>query len=336
VAVESSRRCTRFGFNIYDRLRERLVWRDMPELSKHVPFPQLSVVRAGGAHIAAEAANTLLVYLDEAWDERTAAALRGGLEGCARYDAGLALLVLFREGLLETTGPRLIAEVERFAERLGIAAIVNEDVRGSWSRAFGLRSASGQPGWCLLSPGGGVTWTHLGRATPELLATALDTHLHRSPRPVPVAIRPTFDVGAQVDVTALQPGWFDLVESRCPPPPLGRGGRATVVTFVQRGSGSSEAQLRTLFRRHGQRDDAGPLVMVVVDGADAREAEALKHELGVDFVAVADPTGSITDRFGVGTWPTTVTLDQAGTVSGVEIGAATGRVVEHRRGETAE
>jgi hypothetical protein len=62
--------------------------------------------------------------------------------------------------------------------------------------------------------------------------------------------------------------------------------------------------------------------LVVVDGVNQREAEALKDDLGLDFVAVADPTGRITDRFGVSIWPTTMTLDRAGSVREVETGIA--------------
>ncbi len=62
--------------------------------------------------------------------------------------------------------------------------------------------------------------------------------------------------------------------------------------------------------------------MVVVDGADPTEAEALKNELGLDFAVVADPGGKITDRFGVDVWPTTIRLDRVGIVSEVEIGIA--------------
>ena len=63
---------------------------------------------------------------------------------------------------------------------------------------------------------------------------------------------------------------------------------------------------------------------VVVDGADAREVEALKNELGVDFIAIPDPAGRISGRLGVGTWPTTVTLDHMGTVSAIDVGGSTG------------
>jgi len=45
----------------------------------------------------------------------------------------------------------------------------------------------------------------------------------------------------------------------------------------------------------------------------------------LDFAAVADPEGKITDRFGVDVWPTTIKLNRAGIVSEVEIGMAARR-----------
>lgn len=326
VPVQSVKRCIRFGFNFTDRVGGgRLLLRDVPELAQDVPFPQLSLVRAG-VHAPGGATNTLMLYLDEAWDEETASVLSQGLAACGRYDAGLALVVLFRERLLEAAGARAIREIERFAEHVGVAAIVNEDVAGAWSRAFGLRAGSGQPAWCLVSPDGAVTWTHNGRGTPELLTSALDTHLHRSPKPVPVPANAALAAGARVTAAALRPGVLELIASRCPPPPVGRFGvKRSVVTFVHKDSGASEAHLRALFDQYGQRGDEGPVVVAVVDGAGAREAEALKHRLGIDFITVPDPTGSITDRFGIATWPTTLTLDRGGTVEAIEVGVGQAR-----------
>ncbi len=114
----------------------RLFLRDMPELSQDVPFPQLKdlPLAARRRRSGAGAANTLLIYVDEAWTGETAELLRGGLEACRRYDAGLGVLVLFREGVLDAEGPRVIPEIEKFTRQLGIPAHVNEDVNGGWSR----------------------------------------------------------------------------------------------------------------------------------------------------------------------------------------------------------
>jgi hypothetical protein len=83
--------------------------------------------------------------------------------------------------------------------------------------------------------------------------------------------------------------------------------------YVPAGPGGASGQ------RRGERP---PTVIVVVDGADQRGADSVKRELGLDFVVLPDPEGTITDRFGIGVWPTTLTLDRAGIVSDIEFGLA--------------
>jgi glutamate dehydrogenase/leucine dehydrogenase len=61
-------------------------------------------------------------------------------------------------------------------------------------------------------------------------------------------------------------------------------------------------------------------VIAVIDGADAREATALQSELGHEVVAIADASGTVTDRFGIAVWPTTVTLKRDGTISAIAPG----------------
>jgi len=333
VTVTSTTKCARFGFSMAEITAEggRLFLRDMPELSQDVPFPQLKnlpLVAAKRSRNAPGAANTLLVYVDEAWTGETAELLRGGLEGCRRYDAGLGVLVLFREGVLDAEGPRVIPEIEKFMRRLGIPAHVNEDVNGAWSRALELRAAPGEPAWGIIAPEGNAVWKHSGRIEPQTLAAALDTHLRRCPDLRPAVYRPALEIGAAIAATALHPGigdLADLAEPRCPPIPLGRFSPKTVVTFVQKRSGATATQLGKLAAEYGlQEGERGAGVVVVVDGADPREAEALKNELGVEFVVVADPSGTLNDRFGVDVWPTTITLDPNGIVSDVELGI-TGR-----------
>jgi hypothetical protein len=162
-----------------------------------------------------QAANTLLIYADQTWNSETALALRRGLQRCGRYDAGLALLVLFRDGRLADDDQRLQAEVEHFASEIGIAAFVNEDVRGAWSQALGMRSGSGSPSWRLIAPDGHVAWAHDGQLSAEVLTAALDTHLQLSPDHAPVEFHSggRLELGKQVSVITLDPAWFEEVES---------------------------------------------------------------------------------------------------------------------------
>jgi hypothetical protein len=320
VPVQSARQCHGYRLNTnFSVGGGRLFLHDMPQLSHDVPLPQMALLNAAGAPTA-DGVNTLLIYVDEAWDQATASALKRGLEATVREDAGLLLLILLREGRLSTEGSRVAAAVHELAEPLGVAAIVNEDVHGGWAAAFALPSQAGEPGWRLISPGGGLVWMHDGRVTGEALAGALNEGLFPSRGPKPAMVGVAVGVGARVPGHLLDP--FDAPEAHCPPTGLDRVGMAgSVVGFVQQGSRASVAQLQALAAQHAQRDDQGPLVLAVVDGAGARDVARLKAELGLEFDLVPDGEGVISDRFGVRVWPTTLRLDGAGTVSAIEIGA---------------
>jgi hypothetical protein len=320
VRVESVRRCLQYRFDIATGVRGAragLFLRDVPELSQDVRFPELALVRPSGSF---GSANTLLLYVGRGWDQETTATLRGALERTRRHDAGLTLLVLFREGLLEAAGSGLVAEVEELGQHLGVATVIDEDVRGSWARAFGLGSPDAVA-WRLLSPHGGVTWKHEGRLDPDRLTHALDQGLIRSEPARPSLVRSGPQVGSRLRPGILDVPFRDIGERRCPPLPLSRlGDVGSVVTFVRPGSASSERQLRELTARYDDARESTPLVMVVVDGADAREVERLKNELGFDFPAIADPDSVIADRLRIQIWPTTMVVDGDGLVADVQSG----------------
>ena len=93
----------------------------------------------------------------------------------------------------------------------------------------------------------------------------------------------------------------------------------TVITFVQQYSEASISHARSLMAQYGQQE-GGPQVVVVVDGADPREAERWQHQLGLDFTVLPDPKGTITNRFRIGVWPTTITVNADSIVSDVRVG----------------
>jgi hypothetical protein len=338
ITVISSRHCTRFGFTAAEPFTEvgRLLLRDMPELSQDVPFPQLKDLPVVAARRGAGGAkpNTLLLYVDRAWERETASTLAEGLRACGRYDAGLVVLVLFREGILQAAGPGLVMDIEREMRELGIPGHVNEDVHGNWARTLELRAGTGEPGWAIITPDGTTPWKQRGRIMPKELTWALDKLLRRCPDARPLAYHPGIEQGQVVPATALHPGILELAELQCPPPPLferlGLKQKRTVVTFVQKDSSASALHLRRLAGQYGQEEgEQSSKIVVVIDGAHAREAESLKNELGLDCEVLADPSGKITDRFRVGVWPTTIKLDGHGIVSEVQIGVA-GRARDDR------
>jgi hypothetical protein len=291
----------------------------VPELSQPAPFPELAVERSGAHPNAVHTPNPLLVYLDERWDEDTESSLISGLKMCGRFDAGLTLLVLFREGIAAASGADAIARVRRLATAVGLAALVQEDVRGRWADALDLRARAGEPAWRLIGPPGAVAWAHDGLVSGDRLGAALDRHLVRCPDASPAVVRAGVSVGDDASLVVTR-DFSDLMVAPCPALPLGHAGAGSVLVFVQNDSDSSRTRLRQLSGDFGE-SAGGPLVVVVVDGANAREAEALRTDLHADAVVLADPSGTMTDRFGITVWPTTIGLDPRGRVTAVATGA---------------
>jgi hypothetical protein len=193
---------------------------------------------------------------------------------------------------------------------------VAEDIREAWATVLAVSDQDATPSWRLLSPDGVPMWAADGPVTSDELTSALD-ELLRPSRPAGVErIRPDLDVGARLGI--------DFAIRPCPPPPLARPGTAgSVLAFVERDRPSSRARLRSLAGAVSDADDA-PFVMVVLDAADADEAEALRRELHPSVAVVADPSGAIARRAGVRVWPTTMRLDDLGYITGVELGADLG------------
>lgn len=325
----NSKSCLEFGFMIagsVDDFRNTypLAVPDVPELSQDVPFPQLALIDVRSTVRPASSANTLMVYATNDSFGDLAAVLREGLSRVRRPDAGLGLAVLVPEGQLSRVRGGSFADVESVCEPLGLAVILVEDVGGRWAASFDLQQGRDQLAWRLLSPDGKVTWRHNGTLGADALVPALEEHLVLSGSPKLDPYSPIVDVGRVIGVELLDPNPIYRA-SDCPPFPLNRAGVGTLVTFVEGTSAASQAQIRRLAERHRDSGSDAAALVVVVRGADRREAEAFQRQMGLDIVALPDPELAITRRFGVRVWPTTFTLDAAGTVARVESGVGTDR-----------
>jgi hypothetical protein len=324
--------CRRFGLNsaIMTPARVgRLLVRELQQPKKGAEPVEVAVVALGRAR--GTGSNTLLVSGDKALGPRSLSTLKHGLELITRKDAGLSLIVLFAPGALDPAG-REAAEIQALGAEVGVPTLVNEDVGGAWSAVLVLGRGD-RPSWRLISPGGGVTWMHDGPLDAERLASALDHCLIASPPPLLEDIQPDIQLGAQ-----LSAGVLDLVHRDpalhgpaagtrrdCPPLPVHRPGLGgSVISFVQPASRSSDVTLRALADRYGQDGAAGPLLFAVVDGVDDKGAQGMKDDLGIEFTLLGDSTGAVADRLGIRAWPTTLTLDQAGLVAAIEVGAPDG------------
>jgi hypothetical protein len=270
--------------------------------------------------VAGHGGNTLVVRAGAEWNREMGVALRDGLASSRRRDAGLLVLILFPDGTLMRTGAELSAEFNELRAELEAPLVVNEDVGGSWSKALRLDDSEARNRgleWRLVSPTGGMVWGHRGAITSDGLRSAVDDYLFPSPPPAVTPVDPGVAPGTRASALGVGARLGDYpieLESRCPPPPLGRFGVGTVVAFVAKNSASSEAALRQL------REKQGRFAVVIVDGAGAMEVAELGRSLPEGTLVIPDANGAISKRFGVRTWPSSVTFDETGRTSGLDVG----------------
>jgi hypothetical protein len=329
VPASTARRCKQFGFDI------RLAVPGRVFLTEWVPGPrdpigpvaETAIHEVGGTRARGHGANTLVVRAGERWNSEIANSLREGLASSKRRDAGLVVLVLFTHGVLTRSGSEWMSEFRELSAQLEAPLVVNEDVRGSWSRALAMDTREGEGGgveWRLISPTGGVTWTHTGALDPGTLGLALDDYLFRSPSATNGQSTYDLPLGTRISSLAFESdvvGRLADVEETCPPPPFGRLGIEAGVTFVSKNSMSSEAAIRKLSAEGESSESARA---VVFDGTTAEEIDELRASLPPGVMAIPDPDGNIARRFGVRTWPSSISINERGLVTAFRSGTADG------------
>jgi hypothetical protein len=257
--------------------------------------------------------NKLVVYVNEQWDERDETTILHGVSRCRRDDAGLLVIVVFREGLLSGAGERSLRQLHELAERLPAAMVATEDTDGAWAEAFSVPAVS-HPVWRLVSPGGGTLWMKDDALEADELSGVLDSCLYATAPAQAAAIQ------ADVHDAVFSPAGIGAIfwhphreRPHCPP---GSGIRptdlvtvASKVSFVRKDSSAAAELLSRLREEHREQTDDEPGVVVVLDGATDDEAEQLTESLGPAVTVVPDPDGTLASAVGVRFWPTTVAMD---------------------------
>jgi hypothetical protein len=90
------------------------------------------------------------------------------------------------------------------------------------------------------------------------------------------------------------------------------------------GSASSDTRLAQLA---SARDDEEATIVAVVHGANREDAQAFAERFGKGVVGIPDPDGTIAEAAGVRYWPTSLTVDELGVVTAIDVG-----IDEYQRG----
>jgi hypothetical protein len=314
IGTDAGSNCQIYKWAAHIPHADTLVVRDPPSGPPHIEHPDWGVLGIGGGGVERPGYNTLVVHAGHQWSADTGATLREGLAASRRRDAGLLVIVLFDDGHLDTARRDMADELSALSADLESPLIVNEDVNGGWAAALGVTERREQPAWRLISPTGGVTWMSDDAMTAETFATALDDHLFPS-RPATT----TVDRGLDMRVVT-SPIWWPTFGPDCPPAPFaGRAAGRRSVVFAMAGSAPSETRVAQLAGQ--RRADTEDAVVAIVRGATTREeAEAFAARVGEGVFGIPDPDGKLSAQAGVSYWPTSVTIDELGLVTGVDVG----------------
>ena len=148
VPAATERHCRRFGIELTltPPGLDRLFMKEFGGKPRDPigPIAEVAVHRVDGRNPATRSANTLVIFAGEQWNRETASALREGVAACTRSDAGLLVIVLFRDGTITAKGAPFVSELREQLTGLEAPLLINEDVHGSWSRSLYVDAAAGE------------------------------------------------------------------------------------------------------------------------------------------------------------------------------------------------
>jgi peroxiredoxin len=196
-----------------------------------------------------------------------------------------------------------------------------EDGDHSWERAFAVKGAP-RPLTLIAGPTREVLWRHEGEVDSRTLGHAL-----------------------QKNLVATGPAKLNLTRSRVrigesPPNFLfqhAKGadvtlrklmGRPVTIVFWNSASKPSIEAVRELSRPSPYAASKRPVILAVNDGEPSEAANRAAEENKLTATVVPDPQQQISRAYGVNVWPTIISLDANGLISGIRYGGTTGDLSE--------
>jgi peroxiredoxin len=255
----------------------------------------------GSGLAPADGPTTMVVHFaDRGWEE-TAADLVKAIE--PTREAAVVVVVLLRAGALVKARPVTLASNAAF--------VVGEDVEDHWATAL---QVTGHPATVIVNSGGTVVFREHAPLSESRLSGAIAEHA-----------RP----GGRVSWQRVQLGVLSGAAPPDAPFRYGGGaelslrrlrGRPVVVAFWTSWSEPSLEQLRQLRAAYESSARDGVIVLAVGDGEPAERAEEVARRERLPFPVIADPNRGISQRFGVGVWPSTVWIAPDMRVDAVHLG----------------
>ncbi len=278
-------------------------------------LPVIAMARRGtGGHIvvtghaapqaAGRAAPNLLVHFADANSAADLKVLTQALHHAKRPDSSTGVMALVP-----------IGHLEKLHYTPGI--IYAED-DAAWERAFGLGNAA-RPLTVIVDPTGKVVWRHEGAVEKQALAAALKKKLATTFTGPPKLLRLNARLGQPAPNFLFQyTSGRQLTLSKLK-------GRTVVLVFWRSHSAPSMQAIGAALQA---QNGAQPLVLAINDGETAEQAHRALSQAKLSAIPVADPGRNIASAYGVSAWPTIVSIDASGIISGIQFGYAEGEAAQ--------
>jgi peroxiredoxin len=267
-------------------------------------------VALGGDPSQHEQINAVVQIVSSEEEVAPLGSLANSVRRAAPSDIGVSMVLVFRQGLLNRIGPSIIAEMKKVGEELeAIPLVVTEDYQASWSKALGVPDG---PATFLINAEGKLAWEHRGALDVGKLMEALPACLTFSSGPSGRPLRLSVqlgDVAPDFRFQYSQGEWSALRKLQ---------GKRVLLNFCQSWSAPCLTELRRLQSVYDQSARDRPVILAI-QGDDDRGS--IRDQLGLKFPVLPDPNGAIARLYGVRCWPSTLSINQEGRVSRIDMGA---------------
>lgn len=226
--------------------------------------------------------------------------LTNGLRESKRNDAATAILAVVSHDRLAST---------RYTPGVTYA----ESGDGNWDRIFRVKSAR-LPLTVIAGPKRDILWQHEGEIDSRTLAEALRKYLVRTGPARISLMRSSVRIGESPPNFLFEhaPGAEITLRKLT--------GQPVTIVFWNSSSKPSIEAVRDLEHTGAYEGKQRPVILAVNDGESSEDAKRAGAGNKLSATVVPDPDRQIARAYGVDIWPTIVSIDASGLVSGIRYG----------------